>query len=210
MINIGLTGGIGSGKSTVARLFEKRGAHIIDIDVIAHSVEKPDSMVWRSIVACFGRDILNRDNTINRERLGGIVFGDRAKLNKLNNIVHPVVFDEWQRRINDIAREDEGAVILSDIPLLIEVGWHRAVDMVILVYTSPDIQEKRMMERNGYSHEEAKDRLRSQMPMDEKIPFADIVINNEGTPEETEAIVDGIWEKLPGRGIHARAQEIKR
>ncbi len=209
MIKIGLTGGIGSGKSTVAGLFRKRGAYIIDIDVIAHSVERPGSMAWNSIVQCFGREILNEDSMINREALGGIVFRDNAKLKELNAIVHPVIFDEWQRRINDIGSTDEEAVVLSDIPLLIEVGWHKAVDIVILVYTSPDVQEKRMMERNGYSHEEARARLESQMPIDEKIPFADVVINNEGTLEETETIVDGIWNKLPGKGIYALDQEIK-
>ncbi|MEA1970862.1 MAG: dephospho-CoA kinase, partial [Thermodesulfobacteriota bacterium] len=193
MINIGLTGGIGSGKSTVARLFQERGAYIIDIDTIAHLVEKPGGMVWNRIVEYFGRRILNKNNSIDREALGGFVFRDSEKLEELNSIVHPAVFDEWQRRLDDIGSKDEEAVVISDIPLLIEVGWHRAVDMVILVYTSPDVQAERIMERNGYSYEEAKDRLRSQMPIDEKIPLADFVINNEEILEETEAIVDRIW-----------------
>ena len=196
MINVGLTGGIGSGKSTVARLFQERGAYIIDIDTIAHLVERPDGMAWHKIVEYFGRKILNKNDTIDREKLGGIVFRDSKKLEKLNSIVHPAVFDEWRRRRGDIGSKDEDAIIISDIPLLIEVGWHRAVDIVILVYTSPDVQAERIMERNGYSCEEAADRLRSQMPMDEKIPFADFVINNEGALGETEAIVDGIWKEL--------------
>ncbi|MBW2544011.1 MAG: dephospho-CoA kinase [Deltaproteobacteria bacterium] len=196
MINIGLTGGIGSGKSTVARLFQKRGAHIIDVDVLAHMVEEPGSAVWNRIVEHFGREILDKDDRINREALGGIVFRDSEKLEKLNSIVHPAIFDEWWRRFDDIANNDKEAIIISDIPLLVEVGWHKAVDIVILVYTSPDVQAERIMKRNGYSHKEAQDRLNSQMPVDEKIPFADFVINNEGTPEETEAIVDRIWKDL--------------
>ncbi|MCK4534099.1 MAG: dephospho-CoA kinase [Syntrophobacterales bacterium] len=204
MINIGLTGGIGSGKSTVARLFQRRGAYIIDIDAIAHLVEKPGGIVWNRIVEYFGRKILNKDNTIDREALGGIVFRDSEKLKGLNSIVHPAVLDEWRRRLDDIGSKNEEAIVISDIPLLIEVQWHRAVDMVILVYTSPDVQAERIMERNGYSYEEAKDRLRSQMPMDEKIPFADFVINNEGTLEETEAIVDGIWKELLRKGRNAK------
>ncbi len=196
MINIGLTGGIGSGKSTVAKLFQKRGAYIIDVDVLAHIVEEPGGMVWDRIVEHFGRKILDKDDRISREVLGGIVFRDNEKLEKLNSIVHPTVFDEWRRRFDDIGSRDEKAIIISDIPLLIEVGWHRAVDMVILVYTSPTVQAERIMERNVCSYEEAEDRIRSQMPVDEKIPFADFVINNEGTPEETEAIVDRVWKEI--------------
>ena len=196
MINIGLTGGIGSGKSTVARLFQERGAYIIDIDTIAHLVEKPGGIVWNRILEYFGKKILDKNNIIDREALGGIVFRDSAKLEELNRIVHPAVFDEWRHRLGNIGNKDEAAIIISDIPLLIEVGWHRSVDMVILVYTSPDVQIERIMERNGYSYEEAQARLKSQMPMDEKIPFADFVINNEGTLGETGAIVDGIWKEL--------------
>ena len=210
MINIGLTGGIGSGKSTIASLFQKRGAYIIDIDTIAHLMEKPGGMVWNRIVEYFGKKILDKDNTISREALGGIVFQDSEKLKELNGIVHPAVFDEWRRRLNDIDSRDKDAIVISDIPLLIEVKWHRAVDMVILVYTSPDVQAERIMERNGYSYEEAEDRLRSQMPMDEKIPFADFVINNEGTREETEAIVDRVWKELPEKGENAKNWEMKR
>ncbi|MBW2595078.1 MAG: dephospho-CoA kinase [Deltaproteobacteria bacterium] len=200
MINIGLTGGIGSGKSTVARLFQKRGAHIIDVDVLAHMVEEPGSAVWNRIVEHFGREILDKDDRINREALGGIVFRDSEKLEKLNSIVHPAIFDEWWRRFDDIANNDKEAIIISDIPLLIEVGWHKTVDIVILVYTSPGVQAERIMKRNGYSHKEAQDRLNSQMPLDKKIPFADFVINNEGTPEETEAAVEKIWKELLKKG----------
>jgi len=200
MINIGLTGGIGSGKSTVARLFQKKGAYIIDVDVLAHMVEEPGSAVWNRIVEYFGRKILDKDDRINREVLGGIVFRDSEKLEKLNSIVHPAIFDEWWHRFDNIVNNDKEAIVISDIPLLIEVGWHKAVDIVILVYTSPDVQAERIMKRNSYSYEEARDRLNSQMPVDEKIPFADFVINNEGTPEETEAIVDRIWKELLKKG----------
>jgi len=196
MINIGLTGGIGSGKSTVAKLFQKRGAYIIDVDTLAHMVEEPGSAVWNMIVEHFGRKVLNNDDRINRDVLGGIVFRDSEKLEELNRIVHPAVFDEWWRRFDDIVKNDRDAIIMSDIPLLIEVGWHKAVDIVILVYTSPDVQSERIMKRNGYTHEEARDRLRSQMPLTDKIQLADFVINNEKTLEKTEAIVDGVWKEL--------------
>jgi dephospho-CoA kinase len=210
MINIGLTGGIGSGKSTVSRLFQKRGAYSIDLDVLAHRVEEPGSAAWKSIVEHFGRKILDKDDRINREVLGGIVFRDREKLEKLNSIVHPAVFEEWRRRVDDIVNNDTEAIILSDIPLLIEVGWHKAMDIVILVYTPPGVQAERIMKRNGYTYEEARDRINSQMPVDEKIPFADFVIHNEGTPEETEAIVDRIWKELLEKGKNAKNEEMER
>ncbi len=196
MLNVGLTGGIGSGKSTVDRLFRAKGAYIIDFDELAHLVEEPNKPAWKGIVENFGREILNTDNTINREKLGGIVFRDREKLKKLNSIVHPAVYDEWKRKIDDIRKEKTDAVIISDIPLLIEVGMQDAVDITILVYISPEEQIKRIMKRNRYSSKESEDRLNSQMSIDDKIPYADFVINNEGSIIETKLADDEVWENL--------------
>ena len=200
MMKIGLTGGIGSGKSTVTNLFRKRGAHVIDLDLIAHQVEEPGGAAWQGIVENFGEGILDTEGRIDREALGKIVFRDNAKREELNGIVHPAVFDEWRRRIDEIGRRDSGGIVISDIPLLIEVGWHKEMDIVILVYVSPEVQVERIMKRNGYTFEEARDRLRSQMPLAEKVPFADFVIRNEGPLEETEAVVEEIWEKLLQKG----------
>jgi len=194
MLNVGLTGGIGSGKSTVDGLFRAKGAYMIDFDELAHLVEEPNGPAWKGIVENFGREILNADDTINREKLGDIVFRDREKLKKLNSIVHPAVFDEWKKKINDIRKED--AIIISDIPLLIEVGMQDAVDITILVYISPEEQIKRIMKRNGYSSKESEYRLNSQMSIDDKIPYADFVINNEGSIKETKKAVDEVWENL--------------
>ena len=196
MLNIGLTGGIGSGKSTVDRLFREKGAYIVDFDMLAHEAEAPGSTAWKEIIAHFGKKILNEDGTINRERLGTIVFRDRKQLEKLNAIVHPSLFNEWKRTIEAIHLQKEDAIIISDIPLLIEVGWHEYVDFVILVYISPEEQIKRIMNRNGYSRHDAMDRLNSQMPIDEKVPYAHFIINNEGPVEETRKIVDNVWLQL--------------
>ena len=196
MLNVGLTGGIGSGKSTIDRLFSAKGAYIIDFDALTYFVEEPNRQAWKEIVEHFGKKILNADDTINRKKLGEIVFRDRKKLNKLNSIVHPVVINEWQKRIENIRKEKEDAIIISDIPLLIEIGLHNRVDIRILVYISPEEQIKRIIKRDGYSIKKAEYRLNSQMSIDDKIPYADFVINNEGPLKETSKIVDEIWEKL--------------
>lgn len=196
MLNVGLTGGIATGKSTVGRMFMDRGGHLIDHDILAHRVEEPEGPAWQEIVACFGRDILNDDHTLNRSRLGAIVFSDPSKLNKLNEIVHPAVFREWMKEVNDIVRRDPRGIILSDIPLLFEVGWQDAVDVIVLIYVSGEEQIRRMTLRNGYSRREAEDRLNSQIPIDDKVLRSDYIINNEGPLEKTREDVDRVWASL--------------
>lgn len=196
MLNIGLTGGIGSGKSTVDRFFREQGAYIIDFDALAHFVEEPNGVAWKGIVRTFGEQILSDDNTINREKLGNVVFRDSEKLKLLNGIVHPAVFDEWKHRINEIRRKDERAIVISDIPLLLEVGMQSFFDIIILVYISPEEQINRVMKRNNFNREQAQERLKAQMPIDDKIALADFVINNEGSFDETRKIVENIWEQL--------------
>jgi len=209
MLNIGLTGGIGSGKSTVAQFFKDKGAYLIDFDILAHNVEEPEGRAWKRIVEEYGPDILNADTTINREKLGNIVFQDKKKLERLNSIVHPAVFEEWNRRLEEIKREKEDAIVISDIPLLIEVGLDKYVDLTVLVYIPPERQIERIMTRNGFTREEAEHRLHSQMSIDDKLPLADIVINNEGPPEETRKIVETYWPELLEREQNMKKTEPK-
>jgi dephospho-CoA kinase len=199
MLNVGLTGGIACGKSTVARMLAEKGAHLIDFDEMAHAVEEPEGPVWREIVRHFGRDILAADRTIDRRKLGSVVFENREKLDLLNRIVHPAVFAEWQRQMAEIRATRPEAVVLSDIPLLLEAGLKPMVDLVILVYLPPEEQITRLMARNGYRREEAEQRLASQMPIEAKLTSADIVIRNDGSPEETRSAVDVVWEELRNR-----------
>jgi dephospho-CoA kinase len=199
MLNVGLTGGIASGKSTVARMLAEKGALLIDFDELAHAVQKPEGPVWREIVHHFGCGILGADGAIDRRKLGTIVFGDREKLELLNRLVHPAVFAECQRRVAEIRRRRPDAIVLSDIPLLFEADLKSLVDLVLLVYISPEEQIRRLMARNGYGQDEAMTRLASQMPIDAKLPEADIVIRNDGSPEETSRAVDGIWDELQKR-----------
>jgi len=204
MLNVGFTGGIACGKTTVARMLVEKGARLIDFDVLAHDVEMPDRPAWREIVANFGEGVLGTDRQIDRLKLGAIVFADKEKLKTLNGIVHPAVFAEWRRRLDGIGREDPHAVVLSDVPLLIEVGMKSLFDLVALVYISPDEQAERLIRRNGFSPDEARVRLAAQMSIDEKVRQADIVINNQGSPEDTRLLLDAVWADLVRREIEKR------
>lgn len=196
MLNVGLTGGIACGKSTVARMLVENGAILIDFDELAHAVQEPEGNVWREIVSHFGEDILHADRTIDRRRLGETVFADREKRELLNRIVHPAIFAEWQRRLEEIRKTSPHAIVISDIPLLIEAGMKELVDLLVLVYITPEEQIRRVMVRDGFSREEAERRLAAQMPIDEKLRLADIVIRNEGLPEETRRSVSEAWENI--------------
>jgi len=193
MLNIGLTGSIACGKSTVALMLQEKGAFLIDFDRLAHEVEEPDQPAWQGIVDTFGPEVLREDRTLDRARLGAIVFADRRKLDQLNEIVHPAVFDAWQRRIAKIRKIRLDAIIISDIPLLIELEMQGRVDLVMLVYIPREEQIRRLMLRNSYSAEEALQRVNSQMSIEDKVPFADIIVNNQGPQEETRAQIEKIW-----------------
>ena len=196
MLNVGLTGGIASGKSTVARMLAEKGAVLIDFDELAHAVQEPEGAVWREIVRHFGEEILHEDRTIDRRKLGETVFVDREKRELLNRLVHPAIFEEWQRRLAEIRVRRADAIVVSDIPLLIEAGLKGMVDLVLLVYITPEVQIRRVMARDGFSREEAERRLAAQMPIEEKLRWADIVIRNGGSPEETRRAVSEVWMEL--------------
>ena len=196
MLNVGLTGGIASGKSTVATIFAKHGAHLIDFDGLAHKVQEPEKPAWREVVNQFGEGILQPDNKIDRVKLGNIVFADKEKLAELNNIVHPLVYQEWHVRLGKICKKEKHAIVLSDIPLLFEGNMQHLFDLTVLVLIAPKEQVRRLMARNGVSKEDAEKRLKSQMPISEKIALADIVIDNEGSITETEKRVRQVWQEL--------------
>ena len=199
MLNVGLTGGIACGKSTVAQVFVMLGAYLIDFDKLAHEVQEPGKPAWKEIVRYFGKDILNQDETIDRNRLAQIVFTDKKELEALNNIVHPLVFNLWQERLDKIKIKEEHAIILSDIPLLFEGKMQDLFDLTILVLISPEEQICRLMARNNLSRNEAQIRLQSQMPIADKIGFADIVIDNQDNVSQTKEKVAEIWRQLKSR-----------
>lgn len=196
MLNVGLTGGIACGKSTVAKMFVHKGAHLIDFDGLAHEVQEPAKPAWKEVVNHFGEGILQPDKKIDRVKLGNIVFADKEKLIELNNIVHPLVYQEWHARLDKIGKKEKHSIVLSDVPLLFEGNMQHLFDLTILVLIAPKEQILRLMARNGVSKEQAGKRLKSQMPINEKIALADIVIDNEGSIPETEKKVRQIWQEL--------------
>ncbi len=208
MLNVGLTGGIATGKSTVVRMLVGKGARVIDHDGLVHTLQEPGQPVWQRIVEAFGRDILGADERIDRKRLGSLVFDDEQRRRTLEGIVHPAVLEEAQRRRDEIAHEDGQAIVLSDIPLLLEVGMKDLFDLILLIYAPPDIQIRRVMKRNNLSREEALSRLKSQMPIDEKLKFADLVIRNDCTMRDLEKRVDEVWQELLSRERAKRGSRV--
>jgi len=177
MILVGLTGGVATGKSTVAKMFKQCGAAVIDADQLAHDIVKPGKPAWREIVKTFGKTILNPDRTLNRHELGALVFGNRTKLRQLERIIHPHVAREQTRLAKLTAKKDPHAVVIYDVPLLFEAGIDKRVDRIIVVTTDRDTQITRLKKRNGFSRAEAIRRIRSQMPLAKKIQRADHALN---------------------------------
>jgi dephospho-CoA kinase len=195
MLVVGLTGGICSGKSTVAAMFERLGAIVIDADRVAHELQVPGQLLFQAIVAAFGQQIVGEDGRIDRRRLGAIVFSDPKARARLEEILHPTIVEECERRIQQ-AGASGAAVCLLDAALLIESGRHARFDGMILVEASEAVQLERLMARMGLSREEAMQRIRSQVPLEEKRRHAKFVIENGGSLEETERQVGAVWKQL--------------
>ncbi|HUT96565.1 MAG TPA: dephospho-CoA kinase [Dehalococcoidales bacterium] len=195
---IGLTGGIGSGKSTVSWFLEELGAVTIDADKVGHEVFKPNTETWREVVAAFGREILSPDGEIDRHKLGKIVFGDSQALARLNQIVHPRIYAMVKARIEDYRRQGVGVVVL-EAPLLLEVSKPSLTDEVdeIWVTVAPEaVVLKRLGKKARLSQPEAMARIRSQMPSEERLKHADVVIDTDCGLEELKAKVAKLWRRL--------------
>jgi dephospho-CoA kinase len=195
MIVIALTGSVGSGKSTVSNFFKDLGAYIIDWDDLARKVTRPHLPAWKEIVDNFGEGVLNDDLTIDRQKLADIVFSNKQQLAKLSDIVHPKVFQEDEAIASEIEGHDPDAVIIKDIPLFFEVAPPILVDRVVVVNTSQQSQLRRL-KKKGMDRKEAQRRIESQLPLEEKIKWADFVVNNDGPVEETKRQVEDIYSFL--------------
>ncbi|MFS1517655.1 dephospho-CoA kinase [Bacillus sp. SCS-151] len=182
---IGLTGGIASGKSTVAKMLEKLGFPIVDADIIAREVVTAGESAYKKIIATFGEKVTQPNGELDREKLGNIIFHDEEKRQQLNSIVHPAVRKKMFERMDEYMKQGLQVVIL-DIPLLFESKLTDMVDKTLLVYVDPDVQLHRLMQRNNYLKHEAEARINSQMPLKDKISLASAVLNNNGSILNTE------------------------
>lgn len=198
---IGLTGGVASGKSLVTEEFKNLGAHIIDADIIAREIVRPGTEAFGKIVSSFGSGVIRSDGTLDRARIAGIVFRNPEALKTLNKITHPPIRKKIEEEIKKLTELHPGELIVVDAALLIENRLHERMDRVVIVYATEKDQVERLKKRDGLTEEEAQLRLSSQMPLSEKIPYGDYIIDNTGTPEETISKARTVFEELGRENI---------
>jgi dephospho-CoA kinase len=199
MLLVGLTGGIGSGKTTVARLLQERGAVVFDADVLAREAVEPGSSGHEAVVRRFGSGVLTGDGDVDRGALAEIVFADAAGRRDLEAIVHPEV-----RRLFAEAAEayrDTDRVVVFSAPLLVETGMHTAFDVLVVVATGVERQVERLLRDRGMSEKQVRVRIAAQAPLEDKAAVADVVIDNEGPLEDLDVQIDRLWEDLRSRAV---------
>lgn len=189
---IGVTGGFGTGKSTVARMLGRYGAEVLDADRIARDAVSPGGGIYKKIVSLFGSSILDKDKRIDRKKLGRVVFDDREKLMRLNALVHPHVI----RRIKDAVRRGKKRFCVIDAPLLIEAGLHKQSDVIVVVTASPRTQIARAAKNLGITKKDAVKRIGRQLPLKKKMRLADFIIDNDGSLRSTGRRVERLWRKI--------------
>lgn len=192
---IGLTGGMGSGKSTVSQVLSELGAVIVDADKIGHEIYQPNTAIWRQLVKTFGKQILAPDNTIDRKKLGAIVFSNPESVKKLDSIVLPGMFQVAKRQIEE-ARKQGVKVVVLDAPTLFEAKWDSLVEEVWVVVANEADVIKRATERTGLPEEQIRARIRAQMSNEERVKRANVVIHNDGAVKDLRKKVGELWEAL--------------
>lgn len=196
MLLIGVTGGFGTGKTTVARMLGRLGAAVIDADAIVHALLAAGSPLTRRIAATFGRDVLDARGAVDRRRLGRRVFADPVALRRLNRLVHPAVRRRMRQAIARIRRRSPRRIVVLDVPLLIEGGLYRTVDLVVVVVAPRRTQVARVRRRTGLSLATIERRLRRQMPLRQKRRYADVIVDNGGSRVATQQQVRRLWESV--------------
>lgn len=197
-MRIGLTGGIASGKSTVAGYLAQLGAHVIDADRLGHQVYEPGTAGFQRVVETFGRDVIGADGRIDRKVLGGRVFGDPEALKRLTDIVWPEIRALAEAEMARVAAEDPRRIVVLEAAVLFEAGWQSAVDEVWAVVVPPDVAVERAAARDGLAPAEVQKRIDAQMSNDERRRRADVVIDNAGDTETLLARVDREWLRVTG------------
>ena len=181
---IGLTGGIASGKSTVLQHLRQAGYSVIDADKLGHKVLEHGNPGYNKVVKCFGNEILNPDGSVNRTALGGIVFVNAEKLQQLNEISHPIIAEMIQKEFEESVSDSNGGIVFLEAALLIEANWYKVCGLIWVVSLDPTVALRRLKERDNLSETEAKLRVGAQLDQEERLTYADVVLQNEGTPEE--------------------------
>ena len=192
---IGLTGGIASGKSTVAQTLREMGLPVFDADEVSRQAVKNGSKGLELVIAAFGKEYLDNDRNLNRAKIAELVFNNKEALSTLEGIIHKVV---WREAENFLELHRDAKLLVLDVPLLIECGWHKNVDQVWLVAVAPEVQIVRAMKRSGMTRQEVVDRINSQMTLSEKKQYADFIIDNSGKLEDTMAVVRAKVRELLG------------
>ncbi|GAB6065492.1 dephospho-CoA kinase [Aquifex pyrophilus] len=192
MKKVGLTGNIGCGKSTVADMFRSLGAYVMDADKVIHSFYRKGHPVYEKVVSLFGREILDEKGNIDRKKLADIVFKDKEKLKKLEEITHKALYEEIEKVLKNLS---EDTIFILEASLLVEKGSYKNYDKLIVVYAPYEVCKERAL-RRGMSEEDFERRWKNQMPIEEKVKFADYVIDNSGSLEETFKQVKEVFEKL--------------
>jgi len=196
MLRVGLTGSIAVGKSNVCEVFRELGCHVLDADQTAREVVDPGTKGLSRIVEAFGNDVLQASGELDRKKLGAIVFADKDKRERLNAIVHPLVIEAQDEWIRLVEAGDPNGIAIIDAALMIESGGYKRFDKLIVVWCEPDIQLERLMKRDGLSEEDAKARIRAQMPQEEKKRFADHLIDTSAGFDETREQVNMVYSEL--------------
>lgn len=196
MLKVGLTGGISSGKSTVAGMLEEMGCRVLRLDPLAHELMAPGLPAHREIVESFGKEVLAADGAIDRKKLARLVFADRARLERLNAIVHPRVIERTEALLADLARRSPDAMVVVEAALLVESGYYRRLDKLIVTWCPPEQQRERLLARSGWSRAEAEQRVAAQMPQEEKRRYADYVIDCSGSLDQTREQVRQVLAEL--------------
>ncbi len=198
---IGLTGTIGSGKSTVSEHLKKLGALVLDADIISRQVVEPGTEGLKQIIASFGGSITNPDGTLNRKAMAKLVFADKEKRLLLNSIIHPAVLNTLEDKTAAEIRNNPNRVVVWDVPLLIEVGWNEFVDSVWLVTAPENVRIERIIRRDNCTAEQAEMRIRAQMSEDEKLKYSNEVIDNSSTLEKLYAQIDELYKRCAQENI---------
>ena len=199
MLLVGLTGGIGSGKSEVSRRLAQLGAVVVDADKIAREVVGVGTPGLAQVVEAFGADVLRADGSLDRDALAAKVFGDEPARHRLNAIVHPLVGARTVELIAAAAEADPHAVVVNDVPLLVESGLGDRYEVVVVVAAEPATQLRRLLEQRGMSEADARARIGAQAPLEDKLAVADIVISNDGDLDALDARVEQVWRDLAER-----------